>query len=153
MLLVAFVLDGCRLTRYVPEGKSLLRKVNFRGEIKDFKPDDLLSCVQQKPPRAFLVSIYSYSNIEKDNWWNKTLRSFGEEPVIYDPENTIMSTRYLKRFFNKNGYYEAVVVDSVKIKSQKAYVSYTVRLGKPYALRKVSYDVADTFLRKFSTLR
>lgn len=126
----------------------------IKGQKAEIDKDELKNYVRQKPNKKILglrfhLSLYNLSNLEKDGWWHRSLRTIGEEPVLYDEFLTDKTTGQLELFLRNKGYYYAVVEDSVEFKKRKATVSYTITPNRPYHIRNISYVFEDTALRKF----
>jgi outer membrane protein assembly factor BamA len=149
ILSVLFLFTACSQTRLVPEKKYLLSENQLTGNLSNKIKLELKNCLLQKPSRPILVSLYSASNPEKNNWWNRTLRSFGEEPVILDLDYTEQSVSNLYIYLAKKGYYNASVSDSIAYKRRKAKVYYKISPGIPYTIRNFNYQIDDSVVRHF----
>ncbi len=81
----------------------------------------------------------------------------GEPPVIIDPEQTARSTQQIRLYMQKEGWFDAVVTDTVHYKHRplfggertrafkqaKAEVAYRIAPGKPYLVRNFHSVVDD----------
>ncbi len=74
------------------------------------------------------------------------IMSQGEAPVILDTSLTSKSTEQIKTFLFNKGYFNATVKDSIHIKEQKADVSYIIKPGKPFRIRRINYFFEDPTL-------
>ncbi len=143
---------ACNTTKYVSEHNYLLDKYEIRGELKhNIKKDGLENYVRQKPNKKILgfkfhLGLYNLSKKDKENWINRSLRTIGEEPVIYDEGVTERTVEQLELFLKNKGYYHAEVNDSVLFKKQKATVVYFVDPNEPYRIGKINYQIEDTTL-------
>ncbi|HYW94797.1 MAG TPA: BamA/TamA family outer membrane protein, partial [Bacteroidales bacterium] len=155
LVVILLVSYSCRTTKYVPENKYLLEKYELKGEGKKINREELSSYVKQKPNKKiiglkFHLAVYSLSKKDKDNWWNRMLRTIGEEPVIYDEFQTGKTVDQLELYLRSKGYYNAVVTDSViydRKNDKKVSVKYYIEKNDPYILRKIRYSFEDTTLR------
>jgi outer membrane protein assembly factor BamA len=92
--------------------------------------------------------LYNLSNINKNKWPHNWLRNIGEEPVIYDPYATLKSKEQIKSYVASKGYFDGHVSDTVKTANKKSDVSYNVDLLRPYTIRKLTFEIADSNIRK-----
>lgn len=70
----------------------------------------------------------------------------GESPVIFDESLMDRSSRQIELLLKNNGYFNAVVTDSVidvKGKSAMKNAAYLVNAGTPYTLGKIDYLIDD----------
>ena len=78
------------------DGKNVSKEINSAAAKRN-------SYIRQSPTKKLLgfsllpVRIYCLSNPEKDNWWNNTLRSIGDAPVVYSPEEARRSALQLQQ--------------------------------------------------------
>lgn len=71
------------------------------------------------------------------------IMSQGEAPVILDTSLTQKSTEQIKSFLFNKGYFDAEVKDSIHLRGKRAEVTYTIKPGKPYTIRRVQYFSED----------
>ncbi len=151
-MVILVLASSCRVTKYVPENEYLLKKYELKGEGKKINKEELSSYVKQKPNKRILglkfhLGVYSLSKKGKDNWFNRMLRTIGEEPVIYDEYQTQKTVNQLELYMQSKGYYNAVVTDSINYDKQRATVIYYIVKNQPYILRNIRYAFEDTTLR------
>ncbi|MDR1730182.1 MAG: BamA/TamA family outer membrane protein [Prevotellaceae bacterium] len=147
-ILTALFLSSCSSTKFVPEGKYLLNKVEIKSDEKTQSEKELSHFLRQEPNfkvfglyRLYL-SIYNLSGRDSTKWRNRTLRAMGEPPVIYDPFLTYRSEKELQKYMQTKGYIHAEVTSDVEYKKKKAIVAYTVTANEPYRVRHVGYNFA-----------
>jgi hypothetical protein len=97
----------------------------------------------------FHLSVYNLSREKKDNWWNRSLRTIGEEPVIFDEYLTEKTRAQLQLYLHNKGYYNGTVNDTVLYNKKKAKVIYTLDLQEPYRINSIKYRFEDTTVMKF----
>lgn len=151
-LLFAFI-TSCNPTKYVPNGESLLNANYINVNKEGIKKTDLLPYLKQVPNKQifgsrFYLGLYNLSNINKDKWPHNWLRNIGEAPVIFDQFSATKARDQMKTFVNSKGYFDAVVTDSVKTVNKKSDVFYNLTLKRPYDIRNISYEIADSNIRK-----
>ncbi|MFR2525864.1 BamA/TamA family outer membrane protein [uncultured Alistipes sp.] len=151
---------ACSVTRNIPEGSYLLRKVRIEDDRtvprkERITSSELARYVRQKPNRRFLgtnfyVWMYEQADTAKHNWWNNFKRRIGQEPVLLDMELTEKSAENLKIYMDSRGFYSSRAtfeVDTVSHR-KKATVTYRTVQGEPYRIDRITYDFRDRFLRQ-----
>lgn len=87
-------------------------------------------------PRVFTRLKYWYSE-----FWNESLTSIGEPPVLYSDGKNEFSKLRLKNYFISQGYLDCEVEDEVIFEDKKATIKYYVTLNPaPYTIEKYSYQ-------------
>ncbi len=153
VLLVCAVLlwASCSTTRYVPEGQTLLNTVKVKtvGEYPQVNTAELRNYVRQMP-NAKLFSLvrlplltYSLSGADSTRWINRTLRSIGEAPVIYDSLKTELSRADLRQQLRNEGFLQAEVACERQHHGRKTDITYWLLPGKPYFVHHISYYIDD----------
>jgi hypothetical protein len=143
------ILFGCSPFKHMPGNSFLLDKVSIEVEDKSGLKDELYQNVTQKPNKRFLgmkyhMYLYALSKPEKDKGLSKYFKKIGEEPVIWDSYQTKLTRDNINSYLNQNGYFEALVKDTVFIKDKrKVEVTYTVDPGEAYKVRRLNYEIYD----------
>ena len=137
----------------MPEGESLLNDNHINVNKEGVKKSDLVPYIKQTPNKRifgarFYLGLYNLSNINKDKWPHNWLRNIGEEPVIYDSYSTIKTKEQIKSYVNSKGYFDGHVTDSVVTLKRKSDVYYNVDLLRPYTIRNLTYEIADSNIKK-----
>lgn len=157
LILLMFLMVGCSATRYVPQGKYLLRS----NEVKIKAPkgisinkSGLEQYIQQHPNRRLLgmgiyLGFYNITDTAKHGKWHTFWsQRVGEAPVIYDSTLSDKTCGDMEIYLDDLGFLNGTVTDSVVInKRRKAKVIYRINVEKPYTISSISYDVRDDFLR------
>ena len=147
---------SCSETKYVAEGELLLDKVKVKSDVKDraINTTELKSYVRQRGNSRWfsLVKLplftYSLSGSDTTQWLNRTLRSIGEAPQIYDSLQTMQSAVRLRDNLQNMGYLRAKVDVTQKVKGKKLRTTYFLHPGKCYKIRRMSYDIQDTAIAR-----
>jgi len=152
-VLLLLVVTSCNPLKYVPEGDTLLDDTKVIVSKDEIKKSDLMPYVRQKPNKKifgakFHLGLYNMSNLEKEKWPHSWLREIGEEPVIFDPYATAKSREQLESYIASRGYFDSEVMETIETANRKSKVYYNVDLKEPYTIRNLSYDIADTTIRK-----
>lgn len=153
IILFLFFITSCHPTKYVPEGESLLNENEITVNKEGIKKSDLVPYIKQTPNKRifgtrFYLGLYNLSNINKEKWPHSWLRNIGEAPVIYDPYATDKTRQQIKSYVASKGYFDGLVTDTVKTANRKSDVFYKVNLLPPYTIRKLTYEIADSNIRK-----
>jgi outer membrane protein assembly factor BamA len=148
------VLSSCNPTKYVPQNETLLDETHVSVSNDDIKKSDLLPYIRQFPNKTifgakFHLGLYNLSKLEKTRWPHGWLREIGEEPVIFDPFSTEKSTQQIQSYIASKGYFDSKVAETIETANRKSKVYYNVDLKKPYTVRKIIYQIADTNINSF----
>lgn len=152
MLLAA---SACSITKYVPEGKYLLDKVDIKvGDDSKIDRSELYNFLRQSPNhKAFgfarmQLGAYSLSGRDSTRWYNRWLRSMGQPPVIYDSTMTLASVRQLRQALINSGYTKAVVTATEQPDARKRTIglNFTLLPGTPLSVDAIHHNVNDTAL-------
>lgn len=152
MLFTMLALASCTLTKYVPEGETLLNsvKVKTEGEYPMVSTAVLRNYVRQQPNSKWFSALrlplytYSLSGSDSTRWTNRLLRSLGEPPVIYDSVKTSLSVSDLRTQLRNEGFLQADVASTVESRGKKTDVTYRLMPGQPYFIHNLRYDIADS---------
>jgi hypothetical protein len=117
------------------------------------KKSDLVPYIKQSPNKRifgarFYLGLYNLSNINKEKWPHNWLRNIGEEPVIYDSDAKIRTNKDIKSYVASKGYFDAKVTDTVLTVKRKSDVFYNIDLLRPYTIHNLTYQIADSNIRK-----
>jgi len=151
-ILIFLFITSCNPTKYVPEGESLLNENEILINKEGIKKTDLLPYLKQVPNKRifgarFHLGLYNLSNLNKQKWPHSWLRNIGEEPVIYDPYLTKKSKEQIQSYVFSKGYFDGKVTDTVKTANKKSDVLYNVDLYRPYTIRNLTYEIADSNIK------
>ncbi|MBR1547422.1 MAG: BamA/TamA family outer membrane protein [Prevotella sp.] len=146
------LLASCSETKYVADGDYLLDRIDIRSDAKAKKivPSELRTYVRQKGNSRWFSAVklplrtYSLSGRDTTKWINRTLRSMGEPPVIYDSLLMVQSVRNLQQQMQNLGYLHATVGVTNTQKGKKISTLYELHPGEPYFIRLLRYDIRDT---------
>ncbi|MCX7987477.1 MAG: hypothetical protein N2662_11110, partial [Bacteroidales bacterium] len=149
------IFAACSTTKYVPRDRYLLTdtQVEIYGD-KQIKKSDIEPFLRQRANTRFLnlfkfqLWLYNLSSQDTAQWLSNWLRRIGENPSIYDPFVTEQTKQQISYFLEQNGYLNARVKDSVKIKGQKIKLYIKVNTGWPRFIGRVIYNFEDSALRK-----
>ena len=153
MLLCCMVLflASCSVTRYVPEGETLLNTVKVKtvGEYRDVNTSNLRNYVRQSPNARWFsfikLPLYTYSIAGSDTtrWLTRTLRSIGEPPVVFDSLKAELSRADLRQQLRNEGFLQADVAYETRQHGKKTDITYWLLPGQPYFIHRIDYDISD----------
>lgn len=150
---VAFVLSGCSVSKFIPEGEYMLDEVHISSDNKELKSSEMYSYVRQRPNAKWFslvkLPMYIYCSSGKDStkWINRILRKVGDAPRIYDSKMAEETRKQILSAVQNKGYLGAQVTLEEKIKNKKLEVNYKISSGKPYNISKISYNIQDYVIR------
>lgn len=151
-LFYAGIFTSCSGTKYVPEGRYLLDKVNVEnaGHNRELSVGSLRSYVRQQGNSRWFstfkipLAMYSLSGRDSSQWINRAMKSMGEAPVLYDSVKAIQSCGDLRTKLQGDGYLGAYVEFDTRNNGRKINVTYRVYPGEPYRIRGIRYDIRDS---------
>ena len=157
LIITAFgmlLLASCSETKYVADGDLLLDKVKVKSDVKErsINTTELKSYVRQRGNSRWFslikVPLYTYSLSGRDTtrWLNRTLRSIGEAPQLYDSLQTFQSAVRLRDNLQNMGYLRATVDVGQKVKGKKLRTTYYLHPGQRYKIRHERYEIQDTMI-------
>lgn len=150
---MTFCFASCSVTKYVPEGEWLLDNVAVKTDDTSagITASRYKQYVAQKGNSRWLSAVkmplatYSLSGRDSSKWINRTMKSMGEAPVVYDSLSTMRSCRDLADELHNEGWLRATVDATVNRKSRRRVdVVYMLHPGKPYSLGQVDYEIGDS---------
>ena len=159
VLLMAIFMSSCGINRFVPEGKYLVKKNTVVIEEKGTKIEKskLASYITLKPYRETFQTntptwiYYKWEKRPKSKFWIWMNKTFGKEPVYYDPAGANNSAKQMMRYLNNIGHFNSNVTHSVDLQKRKkrAFVTYNVYPSQPYYVNKIVYAIDDTLAKRY----
>jgi len=153
-LCVGLCLAGCSASKFVPDGAYMLDDVSITSDDKRVDVAMLEPYIRQKGNSKWFsllkvpLATYALAGTDSTKWLNRTLKRIGEEPVIYDTLQARLSQENLRSALMNMGYMHADVSVTTKTKGKKVSVDYTLHPGDPYFIRRLSYDIQDSSIRR-----
>ncbi|MBQ3698374.1 MAG: BamA/TamA family outer membrane protein [Prevotella sp.] len=152
----ALTLTACSETKYVADGEYLLDRAQVKSDVKasDINTAELKQFVRQRGNArwfsALKIPLYTYNLSGRDTskWINRTLRSIGEPPVIYDSVQTYLSMKSIQQQLMNKGYLRAGVDVLTMSRKKKLRTVYELHPGPAYHMRNVGYDIQDTAIAR-----
>ncbi|WP_194086711.1 BamA/TamA family outer membrane protein [Maribellus luteus] len=152
-VLAVLILASCSTTRFVPEDKYLLNKVELEVDNPEINKDEAKSFIRQKENYKilgfvkFYLILYNMSSKKKTDDW---LKRIGEAPQLYDEVMTDRSKEQLKQYLDNKGYYRADITSGLdlKDKKKKAKLTFNIETGERYTINDVRYHFATPKLEE-----
>ncbi|MCR5472300.1 MAG: BamA/TamA family outer membrane protein [Prevotella sp.] len=148
--------SSCSSTKYVPEDQYLLKSVKVKSESNyhDINTLALRNYVRQMPNSRWFslyklpLAVYSLSGRDSTKWINRTLKSIGEAPVVFDSLSSVQTCADLAQQLKNEGFLDAQVRLQVSTKGRKAKVEYLLQPGEPYFVDSIGYAIQDTTIAR-----
>ena len=145
------LLTSCSSTKYVPADEYLLNSVKVKTEssYRDVNTASLRNYVRQMPNSRWFslyrlpLAVYSLSGRDSTKWINRTLKSMGEPPVVFDSARSVQTCADLTQQLKNEGFLDAQVGMQVVKKRRKADVTYLLEPGEPYFVDSIDYAIQD----------
>ena len=152
MIAGVLLLVACSETKYVPEGQYLLNRVKVTSDTqtRDINTTEMKQLVKQRGNTRWFSAVkiplgtYSLSGRDMTRWLNRTLRSIGEPPIIYDSAMTQQSMKILLQQMQNKGFLQASVDARNTVRGKKLSTEYILHPGQPYFIGKMDYDIQDS---------
>jgi outer membrane protein assembly factor BamA len=149
--------SSCSVTRHIPEGSYMLKRNVIVTDKETPRKEritatELNRYVQQSTNKHFLGTnlnawLYAQANPASTNSWNRMLRRMGEEPVVWSPARTRLSTEYIETYMASRGFFESKAWNEVDtLRRQKVVVKYGTLQGTPSRITSIRYDFRDKLL-------
>jgi outer membrane protein assembly factor BamA len=151
-ILVLAVLSGCSATKFVPEGKTLLDKVSVKSHSNNVNPISYKVYVRQKANSRWFslfkipLSTYSLSGRDTSKCINRTLRSLGEKPVIFDSIESESTRLDLITALQNKGYMDASVDVKIIHRRKRTKVEYYLNPRKQYYINSFKCNIKDSII-------
>ena len=153
--------SSCSSTKYVPKDQYLLKSVKVKSESNyhDFNTLALHSYVRQMPNSRWFslyklpLAVYSLSGRDSTKWINRTLKSMGEAPVVFDSLSSVQTCADLAQQLKNEGFLDAQVSLQVSTKGRKAKVEYLLQPGEPYFVDSIGYAIQDSTIARILSLQ
>ena len=154
------LLSACSTTKYVPDGEHLLSSVKIKN-VDGADGIDLSSLrnhLRQRPNARWFslyklpLATYSLSGRDTTRWLNRTLRSMGEPPVLFDSLLALQSCADLGQQLRNEGFLRARVDMAVSQRGgKKKRVAYELHPGDQYHIGNLRYVIADSAIATMLT--
>lgn len=157
LVLFSFALTSCDLSRYVPEGKHLVKKNTVvidkeNTEISTSKLSDYIALKPYKSPLQLKFPFWVYYKTKQhpdSGFWKWLYKNFAKEPVYYEKDAADRSATQMMRYLDKIGRFHSTVTHSVDFTGEFAKVKYTVSPTDPYIINKIDYIIEDSLMERY----
>lgn len=152
---IIMVLTACSSAKFIPEKEYLLDKVEIHSDDKNFNARQFEVLIRQRANSRwfslFKIPMGTYTLAGKDStkWINRTLKRIGEKPVVYDTVQARLSCNDLLQAMQNMGYMQSSVSIDTRVRGRKLTAIYTLHPRKPYHVKSIHYDIADSLISTF----
>ena len=149
MLLAAFFLSSCSVTRFLPEDSYVLDQVVIRSDSSSLNVSPFQGYVRQQPNSKWFslfkvpLGIYTISGTDTTKRINRFIQRLGEPPVVYDEELAGRTRQNIESAVRNMGYLDADVDLDVTYKKHRAKVKYQIHPKTQYAVNQFRVDILD----------
>lgn len=157
LVFVLLALVGCDGTRYVADGDYLLTSARVSCENPRINLTTMDTYIRQRPNSKWLSTLkvplgfYSMSGADTTKWINRTLRNWGQAPVVYDSVLTARTVEDITAAVRNEGFLNAQVVPQLSAVGKRMKVNYNIETGSPYVVRKISHNIEDPAIETLLT--
>lgn len=152
-LLIVFV-SACSSSKYIPQNEYLLESVEIKSDSKLLNASSLEPYIRQRSNSKWFslfkipLGAYALSGKDSTKWINRTLKSIGEKPVLFDSVQSRLTVEDLRAAMRNQGFMHADVDFDAKVRGNKLKAVYTLRPGLPYIINSIVYDIQDSLVGK-----
>ena len=151
---LGLAVSSCSVTRDLDEDEVMLNNVSVvaDGKYYNVNPSQLKNYVRQKANSRWFsavkipLGVYAMAGNDSTRWINRTLRSMGEAPVVYDTLLAKQSCDDLKMALQNRGYLDAQVELYTERKGHKLDAIYVLHPGEPYFIDHLDYVIQDSVI-------
>ncbi|MDD5862974.1 MAG: BamA/TamA family outer membrane protein [Prevotella sp.] len=153
-LVVLVLFSSCASTKFVPEKRYLLDRVEITSTQEHFNAAALEPFIRQKANSKWFslfkipLGTYSLSGKDSTKWLNRTLKKLGEQPVLYDSVQARLSCQDLLTALQNLGYMHSRVVLHTRVHGRKIDVHYLLDPGVSFLIGSVDHDIRDTAIAR-----
>lgn len=135
ILISSFLLASCSASKYLPEGKYILNKVEVKSDSVGYDAGALKQYVRQK---------------EKPKLFSLFKNPFSKKPVVYDTLQARLSCQDLLTAMQNQGFMHAGVslYTTVNERNKKLDATYLLHPGEPFLIGNVNYDIEDDSIQR-----
>ncbi|MFV0469475.1 MAG: BamA/TamA family outer membrane protein [Dysgonomonas sp.] len=148
LLFLSFVLYSCSTQKYIPDGQYLLNSVNIKTDNRAIDKVEMESYLRQLPNSSlpllgkFRLRLYNSAGTDT-TWFTRIIRKLGEPAVIYSPGLAYVSAHQIQQQLVNQGYLNAQVDTVLSVTKKKMSVTYDIKAGTPYTIRRYELDSAE----------
>lgn len=148
-IVILCLICSCSATKFVPDGQSLLSKVEVASDSSNFDASVLRPYVRQKANSKWFslfkipLATYSLAGRDSTKWINRTLKRIGEPPVIFDSIMAQQTCHDLTTAMQNRGFMQSSTDVTLKKNGKKLKATYILHPGIPYKIDDIRYDIQD----------
>ncbi len=137
-------LAGCRSSRFLEEGQSLVIRTEING-VPDELDEEVEVYIQPgiRPNSRLNLFLYNLANTENGRYRTRNVRKIGEAPRILDSALIELSSMQIQRFLFNKGYFNAEVNEEIRIENNRAEIRFQVDPKPPFYINQVFFETPD----------
>lgn len=154
------ICSSCSVKKYVPDDSMVLKKntikidaseVHTRTIVTNSELSDYILLPPNKSTLNMNLWAYNLKQTRVKRWVQGIIEN---PPSYYNHSKAEQSEIRITSYLNNRGYFNSKVYHTVTTKKnnhKKSYVTYNVKLEKPYSIRSIDYNIPDTTIAKIIT--
>lgn len=146
LLFIIVFVTACSSTKYIADNQSIVKKVKIDSIPKVFEEEAANYIQKDIRPTSGLginVLIYNIFNTKDGKYKTSNIKPLGTPPPILDSTLVEISRNQIEKYLISKGYFNAKVTSAIKVKNQRAAVSFTADTGSAFAVNKITYEIPD----------
>jgi outer membrane protein insertion porin family len=145
LLLFILFVTACSSTKYIQDYQSIVKKVDMDSIPSSFK-EEAINYVQKdiRPAPKYSVNVGLYNIF----YGLFKIKSVGNPAPILDSTLVEISRNQIQKFLVSKGYFKAIVKSDIKVKNQRAEVSFKASSGPSFSIKKLDYVISDSSVKK-----
>lgn len=146
LLFIIVFVTACSSTKYIADNQSIVKKVKIDSIPKVFEEEAANYIQKDIRPTSGLginVLIYNIFNTKDGKYKTSNIKPLGTPPPILDSTLVEISRNQIEKYLTSKGYFNAKVTSAIKVKNQRAAVSFTADTGSAFAVNKITYEIPD----------
>lgn len=160
LLALALMATSCSTTKVLAptESRLMKNKIEVDGD-KHFNVKELEPYIKQRPqPRNPLIAFYNLRGKNENSLWSKITSKVGIAPQVFESDLVNGSVDNIRGHLEALGYYGSKVSAHTTTRKQKSKVLYSIKLGKQYPIKDLTFSLpsrgtfAEDFLRDTASI-
>ncbi|MDD4848432.1 MAG: BamA/TamA family outer membrane protein [Bacteroidales bacterium] len=160
LLLVGLLTStACSLKRNITDDSMIVKKNTITVDASDVLSRKLITSSElsdyvslPKNKSLFNFNVWEYNR--KQTKFKKWLQKISDNPPsYYNFSKAEQSEKRMMAYLNNRGYFNSKVIHQVTRKDnpKKAYITYNVKLAKPYSIQSINYNIPDSAIAQIIT--
>ncbi|ALL07814.1 hypothetical protein AQ505_21335 [Pedobacter sp. PACM 27299] len=151
LLLIIVFVAGCSSTKYIEPYQSIVKKVKIDSIDPAFKEEAYNYIQKDIRPTSKLginVLLYNMFNTKDGRYKTSNIKPLGSPPPILDSAIVDISRSQIEKYLMSKGYFNAKVKSDIKVKDQKAEVTFVANTGPDFKISEFIYQIPDSAVKQ-----